>query len=121
MPNSGLLLCSDFFFISKITSTGSALDYPIKSISTAQQLTDQMANPDVNTLFVDLDSVKISPAQIVALVIPREKVKILGFGSHVNTAALKAANEAGFDAIMPRSKLSTNLPQIIEQCRFPEP
>ena len=39
----------------------------------------------------------------------------VAFGSHVDTEALAAARAAGCDPVMPRSKFSAELPELIQR------
>ncbi|MGZ3385055.1 MAG: hypothetical protein ACXWNF_09120, partial [Isosphaeraceae bacterium] len=39
----------------------------------------------------------------------------VAFGSHVDTEALAAARAAGCDPVMPRSKFSADLPELIRR------
>jgi CheY-like chemotaxis protein len=36
--------------------------------------------------------------------LPQPRPFVVGYGSHVDTATLQAAREAGFDLVLPRSK-----------------
>jgi hypothetical protein len=40
-------------------------------------------------------------------------LKVIGFLSHVQTSLAERAKSAGFDEVMPRSKFSANLPEIL--------
>ena len=39
----------------------------------------------------------------------------IAFGSHVDTAALEAASAAGCNLVLPRSKFTLELPQLIQR------
>ncbi len=112
MP-SGLLVSSDLFFISKVTGTGSALDYPIRLVPKGSMLAELIANPEINSIFVDLEQKMLRLEQIVEAIANREAVSLIAFGAHVQTDVLKAARALGFDAVMPRSQFTNELPSLI--------
>jgi hypothetical protein len=39
--------------------------------------------------------------------------QLIAFGSHVDEAALTAAQAAGFDLVMPNSRFSRSLPELL--------
>ena len=40
---------------------------------------------------------------------------VIGFGSHVDVERLELARAAGFDQVLPRSKFSASLPELLRQ------
>ena len=42
--------------------------------------------------------------------------KVIAFGAHVQTELLEEARNAGCDDVMPRSKFSATLPEILRAC-----
>jgi len=42
-----------------------------------------------------------------------KQIELLGFFSHVQTDLQKAAEQAGFDRVIPRSAFAKSLPQIL--------
>ena len=63
---------------------------------------------DADLLVADLDSE--NPGALVGLGIP-----VLGYYSHVNTETKQAAEAAGIDQAVPRSRLARELPQLVDQ------
>ena len=76
----------------------------------AQAMINQQWNP--RAVFVDLaagDLVK--PEALVAYrAVAGPETAFIAFGSHVDTASLAAAEAAGCDPVLPRSKFSAELP-----------
>jgi hypothetical protein len=62
---------------------------------------------DAELLVADLD--EESPEALAGLGIP-----VLGYYSHVNAETRRAAEAAGVDLVVPRSKLVRELPQLVE-------
>jgi hypothetical protein len=63
---------------------------------------------DADLLVADLDTE--NPEALVALGIP-----VLGYYSHVNTDTREAAEAAGIDLAVPRSRMARELPQLAER------
>jgi hypothetical protein len=58
-------------------------------------------------IVADLDAE--SPEALVGLGVP-----VLGYYSHVDVEARRAAEAAGVDRVVPRSKMARELPQLVE-------
>lgn len=63
---------------------------------------------DADLLVADLDAE--SPEALVGLGVP-----VLGFYSHVNVETKRAADAAGIDLAVPRSRMARELPQLVER------
>jgi hypothetical protein len=63
---------------------------------------------DAELLVADLDTE--SPEALVNLGVP-----VLGYYSHVNTETREAAETAGIDLIVPRSRMARELPELAER------
>jgi CheY-like chemotaxis protein len=64
----------------------------------------------------DLHSQKIDPLEMARTLKGNEQlreIELLGFFSHVQTELQQAAQQAGFDRVIPRSAFSMNLAQIL--------
>ena len=61
---------------------------------------------EANLLVADLDTE--NPEALVGLGIP-----ILGYYSHVNVETKQAAEAAGIDTVVPRSRMARELPQLV--------
>jgi hypothetical protein len=67
------------------------------------------APPDnVDLLVADLDTE--NPEALVGLGIP-----VLGYYSHVNVETRQAAEAAGIDLAVPRSRMARELPQLVDR------
>ena len=108
--NYGLLLCDDLIFTSRIVGTATAVGLTLRSAKTVAQLRGflQQGTPrcvilDLQTPGLDIDTL----LQEIVAHTPRPFV--VGYGSHVDTATLKQAREAGCDIVWPRSKFVDEL------------
>ena len=102
----------DLIFQMKLAETAKHLGLEVKVASNADSLL-QLLEPLPRLVIVDL-SAKSSPLDAVErLRSAQPNLRVIGFLSHVQTDLAAQAQAAGFDEIMPRSKFSMNLPQIL--------
>ena len=103
----------DLFFQMKLAETAKHLGVEVKVASTADSLL-QLIDPPPELVIVDLNarSQPLAAMQQVRRAHPR--LRVIAFLSHVQTDLAEQAKSAGFDEIMPRSKFSMNLPEILE-------
>lgn len=111
MSKIGLLISRDVFFASKVTGTAQALGLTMRCLA-PEQLADSLHGPDVGVVILDLDCPGVTPAEVAAAA-SGQTIRLIAFGPHVHEAKLAAAKEAGFHEVLPRSKFSANLPQIL--------
>lgn len=102
----------DLFFQMKLAETAKHLGVEIKVASSAESLF-QLLEPPPELVIVDLNA-RSSPLQAVErLRAAYPALRVIGFLSHVQTDLAEKAQSAGFDKIMPRSKFSMQLPDIL--------
>lgn len=112
---AGLLLSRDLIFTSKVTGTGRDLGHRILvagNVALASAMIDQWRPKAV---FVDLtagDLVGV-PALLAYRAAAGPGVTFVAFGPHVDTAALENARAVGCEVVLPRSKFSAELPEVI--------
>jgi CheY-like chemotaxis protein len=112
-PPLGLLLCDDLIFTSRIAGTARDLGLAIKPARSAAVLLDLARQQAPRCVLIDLANPGLVLTDLlrqlgeVCPVMPR----LVAYGSHVDTATLKAARAAGCDPVLPRSKFSTDLPR----------
>ena len=102
----------DLFFQMKLAETAKHLGLEVKVASNADSLL-QLMNPTPELVIVDLNARSGPLAAVQRLRGEQPKLRIIGFLSHVQADLAEQARSAGFDEIMPRSKFSMNLPQIL--------
>jgi len=111
----GLLLTRDLMFTSKITSTASSLGLHIETVSTIEQLRLLASEMYPRVVFLDLSCPEFDPSLVVSALPSKPRPRVIAFGSHVDEARLNDARAAGCDDVMPRSKFSTTLPELLRQ------
>jgi DNA-binding NarL/FixJ family response regulator len=110
----GYLLSDDLLFISRITGTARALGIDMQAVRSPAQLANLVGQNAARCLLVDLHCPGLSIAELLQA-LPEPRPFVVGYGSHVDTATLRAAREAGCDLVLPRSKFVEDLPQALPQ------
>jgi DNA-binding NarL/FixJ family response regulator len=114
---AGLLLSRDLIFTSKVTGTARMLGRQVLTAGNAALALAMIEQWKPRAVFVDLaagDLVK--PEALIAYrAAAGADTAFVAFGSHVDTAGLAAAADAGCDPVMPRSKFSAELPELIRR------
>ena len=114
---AGLLLSRDLIFTSKITGTARELGHRVMVAGNVALASTMIEQWKPKVVFVDLaagDLVNV-PALMSYIKIAPPGTPFVAFGSHVDVAAMEAAKAAGCDPVMPRSKFSNELPNLIRR------
>ena len=114
-PPLGLLLSDDLIFTSRITGTARALGLMVQPARSAQALEALARRQTPRCVLIDLGNPGLAIADLIRHLqeccVPMPTV--VAYGSHVDTATLKQAREAGCDIVWPRSKFVEELPQAL--------
>ena len=95
------LFAPDLFFAAKIQETLTSAGHEVAPRSTIADLANQ-----AELLIVDLDALgERLPA--------RDDVPVLAFYSHVDVEARRRAEAAGYDLVVPRSKMAREMPDLV--------
>jgi DNA-binding NarL/FixJ family response regulator len=113
MPD-GLLLSDDLIFTSRITGTATDLGFTIKPARTPALLTTlAQANPP-GCVILDLSNPGLMISETLqAIKTAAPAPFIVAYGSHVDSATLRAARDAGCDVVLPRSRFVEDLPRLL--------
>jgi DNA-binding NarL/FixJ family response regulator len=112
----GLLLSDDLLFTSRITATGQSAGMRIKPARTPEILRALAEQETPSCVIVDL----ANPGLRIATLIQELRAKcspmprLIAYGSHVDTATLRSAREAGCDVVLPRSKFVEELATLLQ-------
>jgi len=116
MTRNILAAVDDMFFAAKIRATAEALGVSIKFHRKLDGLVDAAIEQSPAMIIVDLHNEKLNPIDLARKLKANEGVKtipLLGFFSHVQTDLQRAALEAGYDQVIPRSVFSRDLAKIL--------
>jgi hypothetical protein len=114
---AGLLLSRDLFFTSKVTGTARELGHQVMVAGNVALASAMIADWHPKVVFVDLSAGELvsTPALIAFQKLAGPETPFVAFGSHVDTASLDAAKDAGCNPVMPRSQFSSQLPDLIRR------
>jgi DNA-binding NarL/FixJ family response regulator len=114
---AGLLLSRDLIFTSKVTGTARMLGFQVLTAGNAALAQAMIEQWHPRAVFIDLaagDLVK-TEALIAYRAVAGPETAFVAFGSHVDTAGMAAAADAGCDLVLPRSKFSAELPELVKR------
>ena len=115
-----LALTADLLFGSRIQGDLSAAGNEVELIADEARLRAQLGEtagrPAADVLVVDLTDAKLDGASIVEALTGEgalSSVTTLGFYSHVDVQARERAERAGFDRVVPRSRMSREGAELV--------
>ena len=114
-PRAALLVSTDLIFSTKITGTARAMGVEVEVVGSVADVAGRIQSAGPRCVLLDLGLASLSPERIHEIVQASAGAAVLAFGSHVDTARLQQARDAGCSEVMPRSRLATSLPQLLEQ------
>ena len=107
----GLLLSDDLIFTSRITGTARADGLTVTPAGSAEALLTLAARQAPVCVLLDLHNPGLDLPELLRRLegVCPKRPRIVAYGSHVETAVLKAARAAGCDPVMPRSQFVEEL------------
>ena|SRR5438067_122376 len=112
---TGLLLSDDLMFSSRISGTARDFGLTVRTARDSETLLRLTVETSPACVILDLANPGLEITAVVAKL--REAANapptIIAYGSHVDTATLKAARAAGCDRVMPRSQFVEELPNSL--------
>ena len=109
------VLCPDLLFGSRLQGSLEAAGHQVWRVDTAEQA--RGATPESDALIVDLTAEGIDWAQMLERLRDGgdlEGVATLGFYAHVDQETRRRAIDAGFDQVVPRSRMAREGPALVE-------
>jgi hypothetical protein len=116
-----LALTADLLFGSRVQGDLSAAGDEVELIGNEARLRARLAETDkpvADVLVVDLTDSELDGARIVEVLAGEgmlSSVATLGFYSHVDVQARERAQSAGFDLVVPRSRMAREGAQLLER------
>lgn len=116
MP-SGLLLCDDLLFASRITGEARALGLSVKPARSLEQLLELTRSETPSCVLVDLAFPGLALPDLFRRLGDecRPLPRVVAYGAHVDADGLHAARSAGCDPVLPRSKFVEELSRMLPQ------
>jgi len=117
----GLLLSDDLIFTSRITATARDRGLTVRAARSGEALVELARQSPPRGVLIDLSN----PGLVLPELLRRlaeacpSMPRVVAYGSHVDTAVLRAAREAGCDPVLPRSKFVEELPRALPEWLAP--
>jgi sirohydrochlorin ferrochelatase len=117
-----LALTRDLLFGSQVQGALTLAGHDVELIADETRLRERLAAsgdpaaPTAELLVVDLTDADLDGAAIVESIARREGLgatRTLGFYSHVEAAMRERAERAGFDLVVPRSRMAREGPELV--------
>jgi DNA-binding NarL/FixJ family response regulator len=110
-----IVLIDDLFFQAKLHETAKLTGVTLETVTTGEQLVKSAAASPAALIIVDLNA-RQGPLQAIetlAASAPGNPRRVIAFLSHVQTDLADRARAAGCQEVMPRSKFTQNLAEIL--------
>lgn len=111
-----LAVLDDLMFTSKIRSTATQLGVEVKFARSSNAALDEMRRSPPSLVVLDLNNPRTDPLGVVAAMkqdASLAAIPTVGYASHVQVEAIRAAREAGVDEVLARSAFAEHLPEIL--------
>jgi CheY-like chemotaxis protein len=112
-----LALVDDLFFQAKLAETARQAGVALKTVLNGEALVATAAAELPRLVLVDLNARQGPIEAIERLRLAGNAAPVIGFFSHVQTELAERARSAGCEQVMPRSKFTANLPEILRQAK----
>jgi CheY-like chemotaxis protein len=108
---TGLMLCDDLIFFSRVASAARAAGASVKRARTPAEALALAAASTPGGVLIDLHNEALDLSAFLAELKAACPVRprTIAFGSHVDAERLRAARAAGCDRVLPRSKFVEEL------------
>ncbi len=109
-----LALVRDLFFRSKIDAAAAAVGAEVGYASTLDAVASRCAELKPSTVFTDLSDDAFPALETLKQIrAAAPAARVIGFASHVDLKALKAARDAGYELTLSRSEFTARLPDLL--------
>ncbi|HVS36620.1 MAG TPA: hypothetical protein VMS17_13745 [Gemmataceae bacterium] len=110
----GLLLSDDLIFASRVAGAARAAGGEVRQVRSADALPELVRQLQARCVIVDIAFPGLDLADLMRRLGEAGAPRVVAYGPHVDADALRAAQAAGCDPVLPRSKFVENLPRDLE-------
>lgn len=115
MAATVLMMVRDLMLRSRIEGVADALGVPARAAATLDIARVRAAESAPAVIFVDLSDSHFPLAESLReMRAAAPAARLIGFASHVDLKAFKAARAAGFDLVLSRSEFTARLPELLK-------
>jgi PleD family two-component response regulator len=111
-----LAVLDDLMFSSKIKTAAGQLGVPVAFARTSASALAEMRRAPPSVVILDLNNTRTDPLGMIAAMRADPAlatVRTVGFVSHVDTALIDAARQAGITEVLARSAFTAQLAEIL--------
>ena len=112
-----IALVDDIFFTAKMQETARRLGVSLKTVATGDALVAEASTSESALLIVDLNARQSPLEAIEQLHASGNQRPVIAFLSHVQVELAERARAAGCREVMPRSKFTQNLAEILASAK----
>ena len=116
-PEKVSVIVDDMFFAAKINAAAAHAGRQVERVRSREQLAQEDAGENLpSLLIVDLNSERLDPLETIKYFKSHARVRggpMVGFVSHVQTELIRGAQAAGCDYVLPRSRFTQLLSEIV--------
>jgi hypothetical protein len=114
--DTGILLCRDLIFTTKVQRTALSLGYHFEVIGDVLKAKARIKAIRPRLVLIDLTATQLCvPAAIGDYrALAGREAWVVAFGPHVEAEALAKAREAGCHVVLTRSKFANELPKLLQ-------
>lgn len=117
-----IAVLDDLFFSSKIREAAKTLEIDLEFVKKPDGLRDNISAEKPSLIIFDLNSRAGRPLEIIKKIKSTSELKqipVIGFLSHVQIELKKEADRAGCDLVIPRSRFSNDMREILRKYSMP--
>ena len=115
-PERISIVVDDMFFAAKINGAASQAGLHVERVRSREQLEQETSANPPSLIILDLNSERVDPLEAIRYLKAHARlsaVPIVGFVSHVQTDLIRGAQAAGCDYVVPRSRFTQLLSEIV--------
>ncbi|MFH1303862.1 MAG: hypothetical protein ABIK07_22615 [Planctomycetota bacterium] len=109
-----VILCSDMLFLSKITGVAKLLGFSFCTALSSKKAAEYLTEEGSQLILIDLTTPNLNWELLASIHHRNPHLVSIAFGPHVDTDLLEQAKAAGCTQVLPRSKFSAQLPQLLQ-------
>lgn len=113
-----LAVVDDLFFVSKLQETARQVGAPLVTVRAEDFRLEAVRQQQPALAIFDLNTTTANAVELIRQLkadAELARVPVLGFFSHVQVELQEAAQEAGCEQVLPRSKFTATLPALLRQ------
>ncbi len=114
MPKIAAIV-NDLNFMTKIRSAAEFFGLNVGFVGSKEQLEHYLKDSDL--IFIDLENDLVEPIELITRIKSNhmmQKIKLIGYFSHVNAPLKSQAVDAGCDEVLSRFEFNSNIKEILQ-------